>query len=175
MHKIIFAGPVGAGKTTAIKSISDIEPFLTEERATDETAQIKEKTTVAMDYGLLRLDQGEVVHLYGTPGQSRFRFMWDILTEGGIGLVIFVKATSTSAVEELNFYLDQFSAFIEKTGVAVGLTHSEAAPPNFIEKCSEELSQRGLKAPVFEVDPRKKLDVMILLEALFYSIEPSLS
>ncbi len=84
-HKIIFAGPVGAGKTTAIKSLSDIPVMTTDEDATDMTTNRKPQTTVAMDYGLLKLEGGERVHLYGTPGQERFDFMWDILTEGGLG------------------------------------------------------------------------------------------
>ena len=85
-NKIIFTGPVGAGKTTAISSISDVEPFCTEQTATDETKSRKDLTTVAMDYGMLKLNCGELIHLYGTPGQSRFDFMWDILLQGGIGL-----------------------------------------------------------------------------------------
>jgi len=86
-NKIIFAGPVGVGKTSAITAVSDIPPAATEAMATDETMAIKSNTTVAMDYGILNLDNGEKVHLYGTPGQERFSFMWDILTQGGIGLV----------------------------------------------------------------------------------------
>ena len=86
-HKIIFTGPVGAGKTTAIASISDIEPIRTDEHASDMTQKRKSNTTVAMDYGMIRLGPKEKVHLYGTPGQERFDFMWDILTKGGIGLV----------------------------------------------------------------------------------------
>ena len=87
-HKIIFAGPMGAGKTTAIAAISDIDVVSTESAATDEVALRKANTTVAMDYGVLRLEGGSSVHLYGTPGQERFSFMWDILTEGGMGLVL---------------------------------------------------------------------------------------
>lgn len=82
-HKIIFTGPVGAGKTTAITSISDVPTLRTDEIASDMTKNRKSETTVAMDYGILNLGNGERVHLYGTPGQERFNFMWDILTEGG--------------------------------------------------------------------------------------------
>ena len=71
-HKIIFAGPVGAGKTTAIGAISDIPPITTDAVASDMTANRKPNTTVAMDYGLMKLDGLERVHLYGTPGQERF-------------------------------------------------------------------------------------------------------
>ena len=78
IYKIVFAGPVGAGKTTAIKSLSDIEVVSTDASATDDVKLMKATTTVAMDYGLMRLDNGYQVRLYGTPGQKRFDFMWDI-------------------------------------------------------------------------------------------------
>ena len=73
-YKIIFTGPVGAGKTTAIAALSDIAPVSTAAKATDMTRDRKEKTTVAMDYGAMRLEDGGTVHLYGTPGQERFDF-----------------------------------------------------------------------------------------------------
>src|SRR5262245_30126910 len=77
--KIVFAGPMGAGKTTAICAISDVPPVSTEVRNTDQRVCAKEATTVALDFGQLRLEDGTVVMLYGTPGQERFSFMWDIL------------------------------------------------------------------------------------------------
>jgi len=84
-HKIIFAGPVGAGKTTAISVISDIPIVSTDESASDMTLVRKPNTTVAMDYGLMKLDGQERVHLYGTPGQERFNFMWDDPDRGRFG------------------------------------------------------------------------------------------
>ena len=69
-HKIIFTGPVGAGKTTAIASISDVPPIRTDESASDMTKNRKNTTTVAMDYGVMNLDGIERIHLYGTPGQE---------------------------------------------------------------------------------------------------------
>jgi signal recognition particle receptor subunit beta len=87
-YKIIFTGPVGVGKTTAIQSISDVPPIKTDAAAGDMTKARKSETTVAMDYGIMHLDDGEKIHLYGTPGQERFDFMWDILSVGGLGLRI---------------------------------------------------------------------------------------
>ena len=74
-YKIIFTGPVGAGKTTAITSISDVPLIKTDEAASDMTKQRKAETTVAMDYGIMNLKDNEKIHLYGTPGQERFDFM----------------------------------------------------------------------------------------------------
>ncbi|MEE9356953.1 MAG: ATP/GTP-binding protein [Sedimenticolaceae bacterium] len=76
-YKIIFTGPVGARKTTAINAVSDTPVIMTDEVASDMTRTRKKSTTVAMDYGVMNLGSGERVHLYGTPGQERFNFMWD--------------------------------------------------------------------------------------------------
>lgn len=76
-NKIIFSGTVGAGKSTAINALSDILPVSTEALASDEIAGIKKTTTVAMDYGVLNLPDGEKVMLYGTPGQERFSLGYD--------------------------------------------------------------------------------------------------
>jgi len=71
-NKIIFTGPVGVGKTTAIAALSDEPPIQTDASASDMTAVRKGYTTVAMDYGLIQLDENTKIHLYGTPGQERF-------------------------------------------------------------------------------------------------------
>ena len=78
--KIIFTGPVGVGKTTAIAAISDEPPIQTDARASDMTLSRKANTTVAMDYGVIRLDESTKVHLYGTPVQECFDFMFYIFS-----------------------------------------------------------------------------------------------
>lgn len=124
-RKIIFTGPVGAGKTTAIAAISDIKPVATDEYASDMTKSRKPQTTVAMDYGLIRLSENERVHLYGTPGQERFDFMWDILTKGGIGLILLLDNTRHDPFQDIRFYTNAFRDFIEKQQMVVGVTRMD--------------------------------------------------
>jgi len=174
-YKIIFTGPVGAGKTTAITAISDIEPFTTEEIATDEVRHMKQNTTVAMDYGSMTLDNGEHIHLYGTPGQERFDFMWEILTEGGIGLILLLNNKSPAPLDELAFYLDRFKGFIDATGIAIGVSRMEIGQFPTIDDYVGVLQRRQMNVPVFEVDPREPHDVVILTQALLYSLDPGLS
>jgi uncharacterized protein len=85
--KLVIAGPVGAGKTTFIQSLSETEVVDTDEFASEDIG--KAKTTVALDFGTLELD-GVPIHLFGTPGQDRFDFMWEILCEGSLGLILLV-------------------------------------------------------------------------------------
>lgn len=85
--KLVIAGPVGAGKTTFIQALSETEVVDTDELASEDIG--KARTTVALDFGTLELD-GIPIHLFGTPGQDRFDFMWEILCEGALGLILLV-------------------------------------------------------------------------------------
>ncbi|MET0070381.1 MAG: ATP/GTP-binding protein [Candidatus Thiodiazotropha sp.] len=172
--KIIFSGPVGVGKTTAIGSISDIEPVLTDEKASDMTRAQKPGTTVAMDYGLISLGERERIHIYGTPGQQRFDFMWEILTQGGIGLILLVSNARPDPFSDMHFFLDAFKNFIAKTKVVIGVTQMDLSNQPRLEDYYLQLEDNGLKIPIFEVDAREKRDISLLVEALLYSIDPGL-
>lgn len=177
-NKIIFAGPVGAGKTTAISSVSDIMVVGTEAKASDEVAQRKTNTTVAMDYGVLNLEDGMKVHLYGTPGQARFDFMWEILSEGAMGFVILIDSVRPDPMADLETYLKAFGKSIAKSGdaVVVGVTRTELNPqPNLLDRFHERLAALKLNIPVFEVDGREREDVKQLLLALLSLIDPTTS
>ena len=95
--KIVIAGGFGVGKTTMVQALSEIPPLVTEETLTtasiglDDVSAVpgKSTTTVAMDFGRISMDD-LVVYLFGTPGQSRFWFMWDELARGSVGAVVLV-------------------------------------------------------------------------------------
>jgi signal recognition particle receptor subunit beta len=175
-HKIIFTGPVGAGKTTAISVLSDITPITTDETASDMTKDRKEQTTVAMDYGLMHLNGTERVHLYGTPGQERFNFMWDVLTQGGLGLVLLIDNSRKEPFKDLNFFLDAFKSFIHSTAVTIGITRMDKKGSPEIGDYHRELSTMGWPAlPIMEVDAREREDMSLLVQSLLYSLDPTLS
>ena len=176
--KIIFAGPVGAGKTTAISAVSDIAVVGTEAKASDEVALRKNNTTVAMDYGVLNLEGGEKVHLYGTPGQDRFSFMWEILSEGAMGFVILIDSARPEPMADLEYYLKAFSKPIDKCGnaVVIGVTRTELNPQaNPLDRFYKQLAAMKLNIPVFEVDGRQRADVKQMLLALLTFFDPCTS
>ena len=173
-YKIIFSGPVGAGKTTAISAISDIDPVTTDELASDMTREQKPGTTVAMDYGMIKLPEIERIHLYGTPGQQRFDFMWEILTQGGIGLVLLISNQRPDPFQDMHFFLDAFKKFISQSKVVIGVTQMDLNSKPMIEDYHLQLENSGVKIPVFEIDARMKKDVSLLVEALLYSLDPGL-
>jgi uncharacterized protein len=109
--KMVISGAVNAGKTEFIKSISEIEVVSTERRATDDTKLIKKETTVAMDFGRIAISEDLVLHLFGTPGQKRFDFMWEILSEGMLGLIILVDSTRPETFRETNRIIDFFISY----------------------------------------------------------------
>jgi uncharacterized protein len=96
--KVLVAGGFGAGKTTFVGAVSEIPPLTTEQHMTalsvgvDDTAAVPDKTTttVAMDFGRITVDAQLILYLFGTPGQSRFWFMWDELARGAVGAVVLV-------------------------------------------------------------------------------------
>lgn len=96
--KVLIAGGFGVGKTTLVSSLSEIPPLLTEQAMTaasigvDEADMVPAKTTttVAMDFGRITVDESLILYLFGTPGQSRFWFMWDELARGSVGAVVLV-------------------------------------------------------------------------------------
>lgn len=173
-YKIIFTGPVGAGKTTAISALSDTPIITTDEQATDMTRERKKKTTVAMDYGTMKLDGDERIHLYGTPGQERFNFMWDILVEGGIGLILLLNNNRPDPFRDLDFFLESFAEFIADTAVAIGVTRMDEAQTPTISDYQSRLGEKKQIYPIFEVDARESADVSLLVEALLYSLDPGL-
>jgi uncharacterized protein len=97
--KIVVAGGFGVGKTTLVTAVTEITPFTTEVPMTeaslgiDDTSIVGERkthTTVAMDFGRISLGNDLYLYLFGTPGQERFSFMWDDLTQGAVGAIVLV-------------------------------------------------------------------------------------
>lgn len=172
-YKLVFAGPVGAGKTTAIQTLSDIEVVRTEARASDEVKNLKNNTTVAMDYGLMKLASGDQVRLYGAPGQKRFDFMWDILTENALGLVLMIKGNAPDPVADLRTYVEEFRDFIDQSMLVVGISHTDEAGGWQIRlELARELDKMGLPPVVMDADARSRPHMATLVRALIYGIDP---
>ena len=105
---MVVTGPFAAGKTTLIRTISEITVLSTERGITDSTRKRKAETTVAMDFGRITIDRDLVLYLFGTPGQDRFDFMWEILGEGMIGYLLLVDAEREESVQEAASILGAF-------------------------------------------------------------------
>lgn len=172
VYKIVFAGPIGAGKTRAVKTLSDIEVVSTEAAATDGVKRLKAETTVAMDYGVMNLSNGDRVRLYGTPGQERFDFMWEILTENALGLVLLIDGSAPNPVADLRAYVSAFRAIIDKTSVVVGITHTSWGDRVVRPQIAAAMEEMGLPPTVMNADARERKDMVTLIKSLIYSLDP---
>jgi small GTP-binding protein len=110
--KMVVTGPFSAGKTEFIRSVSEIDVVSTERKiSSNQEKAIKEATTVAMDFGRITVDDDLVLYLFGTPGQRRFDFMWEILSEGMLGFVVMVDSTRPETFREARSILETFRAY----------------------------------------------------------------
>ncbi len=112
--KIVVTGAYAAGKTQFIKSISEIEVLDTEEEASsEEERSLKSFTTVALDFGRITINDSLALHLFGTPGQERFDFMWDILAMGCIGYVVMVDSCRPAQFKEAIGVISYFNRIVD--------------------------------------------------------------
>ena len=138
--KVVITGPFGAGKTTLIQTISEIDVLSTEKAVSpdDQAHSSKKNTTVAMDFGRLTIDQELALYLFGTPGQKRFDFMWEILAEGMLGFIVLVDAEREEAIEEAAEILSFFRDTADVPYV-VAVNKSDAEPEACVQRAREAL------------------------------------
>jgi signal recognition particle receptor subunit beta len=169
-HKLLFTGTMGAGKTTAIGVVSEIPPLTTDVRNHDASVA-KALTTVGLDYGELTLSSGDKLRLYGTPGQMRFEFMWKILAQGALGLVILIDNRRPDPLADLDVYVAGFAELIAQTACVVAVGRMETHPSPDIEQFADRLASRGVLCPVLAADVRQRDEVVQLLDLLLTQLE----
>ncbi len=130
--KMVVTGPFNAGKTQFIRSISEIDVVSTERKISSETERIKDETTVAMDFGRITVDEDLVLYLFGTPGQKRFDFMWEILSEGMLGFVVIIDSARPETFREAKRILEVFRGYAPTPYVVAAnkQDHEDAWPPD---------------------------------------------
>lgn len=170
-YKIIITGEMGAGKTTAITTLSDTSMVSTDVKNNDNTNK-KTSTTVGMDYGSIMINPKVRLLLFGTPGQRRFKFMWEILSKGSIGTIILIKANNPTLFDDLKFFINSFHEY-GSNNILVGITHyyekNAIAIPKIQDYIQKSCSVKNL--PVIPCDPREKNSMVLVLRNLIALIE----
>jgi len=64
-----------------------------------------------MDFGRITVADDLVLYLFGTPGQRRFDFMWEILAEGMLGFVVLLDSVRPETFREARSILDTFRSY----------------------------------------------------------------
>jgi len=171
-NKILFAGPPGVGVTTAIKNISDVPLSVKKEKTNDGTDN---EVTVEMDYGILKLDSGDQIYLYGSPPEKeKLKCVHAALNENCIGLIVLVNNEAPDPIATMFQYMEDYKTLVEKGGIAVGLTRYDASPTPDINDYHVALREKKLKIPifpVFSVDGHEKDDIITIIKALLYSLD----
>ena len=166
--KVVVTGPFAAGKTTLIRTISEITVLSTERGVSDETRRRKSETTVAMDFGRITIDRDLILYLFGTPGQERFDFMWEILGEGMIGYLLLIDATREDSVEEAASILEAFRS-MARVPFVVALNRASGDDHVLIESVRSRLALPGDVA-ILPCDVIDKESVKNVLLALLYAV-----
>ncbi len=166
--KIVVTGPFAAGKTTLIRTISEITVLSTDRGITDSTRARKAETTVAMDFGRITVDRELVLYLFGTPGQERFDFMWEILGEGMLGYVLLVDAMRPDSLGEAAGILTAFRR-MARVPYVVGLNRSGGLDPEEEARIRSAL-EISPEVALLPCDATDKESVKALLLALLYAV-----
>jgi len=156
--KVLVVGHFGVGKTTYIGEISEIEPLRTEEVITQASTGIddlsgtpdKKTTTVAMDFGRLTLSENLVLYLFGTPGQERFKELWEDLSIGALGALVLVDPKRLGESFPVLDLIEQYAL-----PCAVGVNHFEGTKPYPIEEVREALNLPA-ETPIVPCDVRDR-------------------
>lgn len=164
--KVLITGSFGSGKTTLIRSLSEIDPLLTEKKISSPSVEEtnKKTTTVAMDMGKVLLEDGTEVHLYATPGQERFEFMLDILKRGIVGAIILIDATNPQSVEDAKRFASRLRENFHIPILFV-VTKIDQSHPGILEDIRKNLN--GLEnLPLVVLDPRNREEGIKVLKTL---------
>jgi uncharacterized protein len=167
--RLVITGSVGTGKSTFIRNVSEIEVVNTDRIATDESAEIKQYTTVAFDFGRLCFGPEMVLHLYGTPGQERFDFIWDMLIKDADAYILLVAAHRP---QELSYssYIRQYMDERVSVPMLIGITHADHPEAMTREQVLSGLgfAPDGEHPPTVTLNANEREDV---IEALITLIE----
>lgn len=155
--KIVIVGGFGVGKTTMVRSVSEIRPLSTEEVMTragigiDDAGGVRAKTTttVAFDFGRITLNDEMVLYLFGAPGQQRFWFLWDRLFSGTLGAVVLVD---TRRVEDSWYAIDR----LEHHGMPFIVARNDFGGPEYRLEDIRAALDLSEDVPLIDCDARDR-------------------
>lgn len=166
--KLLFVGPVGSGKTTAIGAISDTPPVSSEMPLMDAEPHGKTTTTVAFDYSTIQLNPDETLHVYGLPGQDYLDFMGKIVGPGALGAMLLLDASSQTLEQDCRSSVEQLARIDPNLRFVIGISKTDVTPGFSMETMYAIARRMSLFVPIFCIDPRDPAHVRQLVRALLY-------
>ena len=168
--KLVFAGPVGAGKTTAIRSLSDMAPVSTEMPLSAGGRGEKTTTTVALDFSPVLLEDGTPLHIYGLPGQEHFSHMRPIVLKGALGAIVVLPADHPELASMCEDWIRSIRAIAPDCALVLGITHTDMTPDFRLDQVREAVRRCGPPIPAFTFDARDRQQTLQLVRALLVMI-----
>ncbi|WP_313141584.1 GTP-binding protein [Stenotrophomonas sp.] len=169
-HKIVVMGPLGAGKSTLVQTLTHGKAVVTEARNTDPSVG-KEYTTVAMDYGDIDLPGGDRLRLYGSPGQERFSYIWPILLAGAEGAIVLVDGSKCVNTTLAGQHLQAIAEHAPTLPVVIGITKCGRTDDPILPQWQTWLSEQAPHLPALPLDPRDMKQAITAMDLLMSQIE----
>lgn len=169
-HKIVVMGPLGAGKSTLVQTLTQGKAVVTEARNTD-PAVAKKYTTVAMDYGDIDLPGGDRLRLYGSPGQARFSYLWPILLAGAEGAIVLVDGSADVDTTLAGQHLKAIAERAPDLPVVIGITKCGGTSDPVLPEWRHWLQQHAPHVPALLLDPRDMGQAVTAMDLLMSQIE----
>jgi len=169
--KLVSAGPLGAGKTTAIAAIADVPPVSTEMPLATGAIGDKVSTTVAFDFASVRLDGDTTVFLYGLPGQEHFAFMRPVVLEGAFGVVLVLNGADGDTVAQCRYWVRALAEIDASLPLVIGITQTDRNPDFNLTALRRLLRDEGVAAPLFTFDARDREQTAQLVRALLLMLD----
>lgn len=157
-YKLAIFGEIGSGKTSLIKTLSEISPFDTE---VESTIDINKKyTTVGVEYGRISLDSETALGLYGVPGQERYKFLWEMVSTSLWGVILLFKYGKEINEENVHLLLNHFYPDRTDAPCIIGLTHCESNTNEEVATVSAQLQKivmtHNIQAPIMRLNPTNR-------------------
>lgn len=166
-RKVVIAGGLGAGKTTFVRSISDIEPLTTETTSARPSVPGERVTTLGLDFGRVALNPDAVLYLFGAPEQARFWFMWGAITHGAVGAVVLVDPRHLAdCFSAIDFYEEHDVPYV------VAINRFNGVETHGVEAVREALTVRG-EVPIVTCDARDAGSAKAVLTSLLEHVRRS--
>ncbi|HDJ89976.1 MAG TPA: GTP-binding protein, partial [Thermoprotei archaeon] len=127
--KILITGPFNSGKTTLINTLCRYTLSSDMRVSSIGEDQLKKTTTVALDYGIY-YDSSYKLYLYGTPGQRRFRFMYDVLAKGMKGYIVLVDSSDIVSIINGKYILQYFKEKYPEVPYLIGANKMDLPSSN---------------------------------------------
>jgi len=169
--KLVFAGPLGAGKTSAIAAIADTPPVSTEMPLASGAIGAKVSTTVAFDFASVRLDGDTTLMLYGLPGQEHFAFMRPVVLDGALGVVLVLNGADGDTSAQCRYWIRALAEIDATLPLVIGVTQTDRNPDFDLTALRCLLRDEGLAAPLFTFDARDREQTAQLVRALLLMLD----